>query len=85
MTTPDRFRDCTTDPGPLTGVAAVHAMSLHYACPPRCKHRWRALAAIETEYTENPEQIWRAVDDDTAFADLLREAVRALQDASGHH
>lgn len=85
MTAGVRFRDCLRDPGELTGDAAVYALIIHFACPEVCKRRWRGLAAIDEEYVANPAAVFRSPLEDAAFADLLREAIRATQDVSGHY
>lgn len=78
MTTHTRFRDCLKDPGPLTGDVALLAVSIHHRCPELCRWRWRALAAIDTEYDMHPAPVDV---NDAHFADRLRTAAQLTQQA----
>lgn len=85
VTTGAGFGDCAVDPGELTGVDAVLAISRHHGCMGMCWPRLRAMVAVDTEYGAHPSPAVRSISEDTDFAERLRAVARITQDASGHH
>lgn len=84
MTSPNaQFQNCLTDPGPLSGDAAVHAISLHFNCVGGCLIQQRATAALDAEYVALPPTADSSAED-ARFAEQLREAARLTANHDQH-
>ncbi|WP_431969571.1 hypothetical protein [Nocardia sp. bgisy134] len=81
------FGDCLTDPGELTTDAAITAVSLHHACPPRCQVQGRALDTLDDAYGYPPATDVSSAAEfgelDVQLADRLRDYQRLAQRGEG--
>ncbi|MET8875726.1 hypothetical protein [Nocardia sp. NPDC004604] len=93
------LQDCLTDPGVLTEIDAIRAMTIHHGCPPQCLVLGRALDTLRMEYTSVavPEDQSSAVESaqrsatgpmpSEEFSELdhhLADKIRTLHSLHGH-